>query len=154
LRRTAGVERIRMSTMAETRSLEPGTQTARPLSPHLQIYRPLITMVMSIVHRITGGALYFGTVLLAWWFNSAQGPSGYGKFEAFAGSWIGRLILFGYTWALIHHMLGGVRHLIWDSGRGFGPNEREWLAAANLIGSIAITVILWIVGLLAVGGPQ
>ena len=55
--------------------------------------------------------------------------------------WIGRLILFGYTWALIHHMLGGIRHLIWDTGRGFGPSEREWLAAANLIGSIAITVI-------------
>src|SRR5579863_8040830 len=55
-----------------------------------------------------------------------------------------RLILFGYTWALIHHALGGIRHLIWDSGRGFGPNEREWLAAANLIGSIALTVILWI----------
>jgi succinate dehydrogenase / fumarate reductase, cytochrome b subunit len=140
--------------MAEARSLKPRTQAARPLSPHLQIYRPLLTMVMSIAHRITGGALYFGTVLLAWWFNSAQGPSGYGRFEAFAGSWIGRLILFGYTWALIHHMLGGVRHLIWDTGHGFGPNEREWLAAANLIGSIAITVILWIVGLLAVGGPQ
>jgi succinate dehydrogenase / fumarate reductase, cytochrome b subunit len=140
--------------MAETRSLEPRTQSARPLSPHLQIYRPLLTMVMSILHRITGGALYFGTVLLAWWVNSAQGPRGYGRFEAFAGSWIGRLILFGYTWALIHHMLGGVRHLIWDSGHGFGPNEREWLAAANLIGSIAITVILWIVGLLTVGGPQ
>jgi succinate dehydrogenase / fumarate reductase, cytochrome b subunit len=140
--------------MTETRSLERRTPAARPLSPHLQIYRPLLTMVMSIAHRITGGALYFGTVLLAWWFNSAQGPSAYGKFEAFAGSWIGRLILFGYTWALIHHMLGGVRHLIWDSGHGFGPNEREWLAAANLIGSIAITVILWIIGLLAVGGPQ
>ena len=66
-------------------------------------------------------------------------------------SWIGRLILFGYTWALIHHMLGGIRHLIWDTGHGLGPNEREWLAAANLIGSIAITVILWIVGLLPMG---
>jgi succinate dehydrogenase / fumarate reductase, cytochrome b subunit len=140
--------------MAETRSLEPRTPAARPLSPHLQIYRPLLTMVMSIAHRITGGALYFGTVLLAWWFNSAQGPGGYGRFEAFAGSWIGRLILFGYTWALVHHMLGGVRHLIWDSGHGFEPNEREWLAGANLIGSIAITVILWIIGLFAVGGSQ
>ena len=140
--------------MAEARSLEPRPPAARPLSPHLQIYRPLLTMVMSILHRITGAGLYFGTVLLAWWFNSAQSPGGYGRFEAFAGSWIGRLILFGYTWALIHHMLGGVRHLIWDSGHGFGPNEREWLAAANLIGSIAITIILWIIGLLAVGGPQ
>ncbi len=140
--------------MAEARSFEGPRAAERPLSPHLQIYRPMLTMMMSIVHRITGIGLYFGTLLLAWWINSAAGPNGYAKFEAFIGSWIGRLILFGYTWALIHHMLGGIRHLIWDTGRGFGPNEREWLAAANLVGSIAITVLLWIVGLLFVGGPQ
>jgi succinate dehydrogenase / fumarate reductase cytochrome b subunit len=127
----------------------------RPLSPHLQIYRPMLTMMMSIVHRITGFGLYFGTLLLAWWLiAAASGPSGYAKFEAFADSYIGRFILFGYTWALIHHMLGGLRHLIWDTGRGFGPNEREWLVTANLVGSIAITLILWIVGLLAMGGPR
>jgi succinate dehydrogenase / fumarate reductase cytochrome b subunit len=124
----------------------------RPLSPHLQIYRPMLTMMMSIVHRITGFGLYFGTLLLAWWFIAAAGPNGYAKYEAFAGSLIGRLILFGYTWALIHHMLSGVRYLIWDTGRGFGPTEREWLAAAALIGSIAITLVLWLVGLLAMGG--
>ena len=78
----------------------------------------------------------------------------YAKFEWFMGSLIGRLILFGYTWALLHHTLGGIRHLIWDTGRGMGPNEREWLAAATLIGSIAFTVMLWIVGLLAMGGPR
>jgi succinate dehydrogenase / fumarate reductase cytochrome b subunit len=136
-----------MNTMAETKA-----PAARPLSPHLQIYKPLLTMVMSIVHRITGIGLYCGTLLLAWWLIAAAGPNGYARFEAFAGSWIGRLILFGYTWALIHHMLGGVRYLIWDSGRGMGPGERDWLAAANLIGSIAITIILWIIGLLAMGG--
>jgi succinate dehydrogenase / fumarate reductase cytochrome b subunit len=136
--------------MAETNA-----PAARPLSPHLQIYRPMLTMMMSIVHRITGIALYFGTIIVAWWFlSAASGPNGYARFEWFAGSIIGRLILFGYTWALIHHMLGGIRHLIWDSGRGFGPNEREWLAAANLIGSIAITVILWIIALLALGGSR
>ena len=140
--------------MSDIRTLQARPPAERPLSPHLQIYRPMLTMMMSIVHRITGFGLYFGTLLLAWWLNSAQGPNGYGKFQAFAGSWIGRLILFGYTWALIHHALGGIRYLIWDSGRGFGPNEREWLAAANLIGSIVLTVILWIVGLLFVGGPQ
>ena len=136
--------------MAETNA-----PAARPLSPHWQIYRPMLTMMMSIVHRITGVALYFGTVIVAWWLlAAASGPAGYAKFEWFAGSIIGRLILFGYTWALIHHMLGGIRHLIWDTGRGFGPNEREWLAAANLIGSIAITVILWIIALLALGGSR
>ena len=128
---------------------------ARPLSPHLQIYRPTLTMTLSIVHRATGIALYFGTVLLAWWLlAAASGPNGYAKFEWFAGSIIGRLILFGYTWALIHHTLGGIRHLLWDTGRGFGPVEREWLAAANLIGSVAITLLLWIVGFLAMGGPR
>jgi succinate dehydrogenase / fumarate reductase cytochrome b subunit len=136
--------------MAETRA-----RAERPLSPHLQIYRPMLTTAMSIVHRITGFGLYFGTLILAWWLIAAgSGPNAYAKFEWFAGSWIGRLIIFGYTWALIHHLLGGVRHLIWDSGRGFGPNEREWLAAANLIGSIALTIILWIVGFLAMGGPR
>ena len=128
---------------------------ARPLSPHLQIYRWPITMAMSIMHRITGGGLYAGTLLMAWWLiAAASGPNAYATFGTFINSIFGRLILFGYTWALMHHMLGGIRHLIWDTGRGFGPNEREWLAAANLVGSIAITVVLWIVGLLAMGGPR
>jgi succinate dehydrogenase / fumarate reductase cytochrome b subunit len=140
--------------MTETRSFATSRPAQRPLSPHLQIYRPMLTMMMSIVHRITGIGLYFGLLLLAWWLNAAGGPNGYARFEGFIGSWIGRIILFGYTWALIHHMLGGIRHLIWDTGHGLGPNEREWLVAANLVGSIAITVLLWIVGLLFVGGPQ
>jgi succinate dehydrogenase / fumarate reductase, cytochrome b subunit len=136
--------------MAETEA-----PAARPLSPHLQIYRPMLTMMMSIVHRITGIANYAGMALLAWWLlAAASGPNGYAKFEWFAGSIIGRLILFGFTWSVIHHMLGGVRHLIWDVGRGFGPVEREWLAAANLIGSIALTVLLWIIALLAMGGAR
>jgi succinate dehydrogenase / fumarate reductase, cytochrome b subunit len=126
---------------------------ARPLSPHLQIYKWTLPMTMSIVHRVTGIGNYFGTLLLAWWFIAAATPGSYAKFEWFAGSIIGRIILFGYTWSVIHHMLGGIRHLIWDTGRGFGPTEREWLAAATLIGSIAITVLLWIFGLLAMGGP-
>ena len=130
------------------------TPVARPLSPHLGIYRLTLSMAMSILHRITGFGLYFGTLLLAWLLiATASGPGPYANFTWFAGSWIGRLILFGYTWTLIHHMLGGIRHLIWDTGRGFGPSEREWLVAANLIGSITITLVLWIVGLLGVGGP-
>ena len=96
----------------------------RPLSPHLQIYRPMLTMMMSIVHRITGFGLYFGMLLLAWWLiAAASGPNAYAKFEWFMGTFIGRLILFGYTWALIHHMLGGIRHLIWDTGRGLGRSN-------------------------------
>jgi succinate dehydrogenase / fumarate reductase cytochrome b subunit len=127
----------------------------RPLSPHLQIYRPTLTMMMSIVHRVTGAALYFGMLLVAWWLIAAgSGPSAYAKFQWFFGSLVGQLVLFGYTWALIHHMLGGIRHLIWDIGRGFGPYEREWLVRAGLAGSIGLTILLWIVGYLIVGGPR
>jgi succinate dehydrogenase / fumarate reductase cytochrome b subunit len=133
-------------TMAEIKA-----PAARPLSPHLQIYRPMLTMMMSIVHRITGGALYFGTLILAWWLlAAAAGQNAYGTFEAFATSWIGRIILFGYTWAVLHHMLGGIRHLIWDLGYGFGPEEREWLVRANLFGSVVLTLLLWFI--FALGG--
>jgi succinate dehydrogenase / fumarate reductase cytochrome b subunit len=142
---------MRIIMMAETSPLERRVPAERPLSPHLQIYRPMLTMMMSIVHRITGFANYFGTLLLAWWLIAAASPNGYAKFQWFASSWIGRLILLGYTWSVIHHMLGGIRHLIWDTGRGFGPKEREWLVAANLVGSIAITVVLWIFITLTMG---
>jgi succinate dehydrogenase / fumarate reductase cytochrome b subunit len=132
-----------------------GARRARPISPHLQIYRPMLTMMMSIVHRITGAALYFGFLLLAWWLiAAASGPNAYANFEWFIGSFIGRVVLFGYTWALLHHMLGGIRHLIWDTLHGFEPAEREWLTLATIIGSVALTVLVWIVGYLAMGGPR
>lgn len=132
-----------------------GARRARPISPHLQIYKPMLTMVMSIVHRITGGALYFGVLLLAWWLiAAAAGPNAYANFEWFIGSFIGRLVLFGYTWALLHHMLGGIRHLIWDTGHGFEPAEREMLALATIVGSVALTILVWIIGYLAMGGPR
>jgi succinate dehydrogenase / fumarate reductase cytochrome b subunit len=127
----------------------------RPLSPHLFIYKPTLTMLMSIAHRITGAGLYFGTLLLAWWLMAAAiGPDAYAGIGSFMGSLLGRLVLFGYTWALMHHMLGGIRHLIWDSGRGFDVHEREWLAIANLVGSIGLTIIIWILGYLFVGGSR
>ena len=127
----------------------------RPLSPHLSIYKPMLTMIMSIVHRMTGAALYFGTLLVAWWLiAAAQSPNAYAGVGSFMSSFFGRVILFGYTWALMHHMLGGIRHLIWDTGRGFGPHEREWLAVASLVGSISLTVVIWIIGYLVMGGPR
>ena len=132
-----------------------GARRARPISPHLQIYRPMLTMMMSIVHRITGAALYFGMVLLAWWLlAAASGPNAYANFEAIAGSIIGQIVLFGFTWALLHHTLGGIRHLIWDLLYGFEPADREMLVLASVIGSIALTTVVWIVGYLAMGGPR
>jgi succinate dehydrogenase / fumarate reductase cytochrome b subunit len=136
--------------MAETKIPSP---VHRPLSPHLSIYRWPITMTMSIAHRITGSGLYFGTLLLAWWLVAvASGPNAFATFQAVASSFIGRLVLFGYTWALTHHMLGGVRHLIWDTIHGLDPGDREWLARATLFGSIALTIVLWIVAYFFTGG--
>ena len=128
-------------------------KTQRPLSPHLQIYRPMLTMMMSIVHRATGAALYFGTLLIVWWLVAlASGPDNFAFVQDIAGSWLGRLVLFGYTWALVHHAIGGLRHLIWDTGRGFDLDVVEWMARLNLAGSIIITVVLWIIGYSAMGG--
>jgi succinate dehydrogenase / fumarate reductase cytochrome b subunit len=125
----------------------------RPLSPFMT-YRWTLTMAMSIVHRITGVALYFGTILLAWYLiATASGPGAYAQMQGFTSSWIGRVIVFGYTWALLHHLLGGARHLIWDMGYGFGKVERERLTLAALVGSITLTIVLWIIAY-AVGGNR
>jgi succinate dehydrogenase / fumarate reductase cytochrome b subunit len=122
--------------------------TERPLSPHLQIYRQSITMLMSIVHRMTGAALYVGTLLLAWWlFAVAQGERYYTYVSDLLGHPLGKLILVGYTWALIHHMFGGIRHLYWDTGRGFDLRSINRLAWMTLIGSVVLTVAVWAVGL-------
>lgn len=119
---------------------------ARPLSPHLQIYKPTLTMAMSIVHRITGAALYVGTLLLALYLVAvASGKDGYAVAAAIYGSWFGQLVLFGYTWALIHHMLGGIRHFIWDTGAGLTDPARETIVKATLVGSVALTILVWLV---------
>jgi succinate dehydrogenase / fumarate reductase cytochrome b subunit len=136
--------------MAETKA-----PVERPLSPHLTIYRWPLPMAMSIFHRITGAGLYFGTLMVAWWLiAAAAGPNRYADFASFEGSFLGRLLLFGYTWALLHHMLGGLRHLIWDTGHGFTASEREWLSLATLVGSISLTLILWVLGYLVMGGSH
>jgi succinate dehydrogenase / fumarate reductase cytochrome b subunit len=126
--------------MAETKQAE------RPLSPHLQIYRWPVTMAVSILHRITGGALYFGTLLLLWWLMAAAtSDSAFDTVQSVFGHWFGQLVLFGFSWALIHHLLGGIRHLVWDTGRGLDLKSADRLAWANILGSIVLTVLLWIV---------
>lgn len=123
----------------------------RPLSPHLSIYRPIITMVMSIMHRITGCALFFGTILIVWWLvAAATGPDAFAVANGFFGSIFGMIILFGFTWALLHHMIGGMRHFIWDTGNGFDEKPREMLAWATIIGSVSLTILLWIVALIVI----
>jgi succinate dehydrogenase / fumarate reductase cytochrome b subunit len=129
-------------------------RTERPLSPHIQVYRWTLTMTLSIVHRATGIALYFGTLLLAWWLiAAASGPNAYSHVQAFTGSIIGKLILFGYTWALMHHLVSGLRHFVWDIGYGFKAPEREALAWGALIAGIALTLLVWILAY-ALGGAR
>ena len=120
----------------------------RPLSPHLSIYKPLINMVMSILHRLTGGALYFGTLLLAaWLIATAMGAAPFTYVHGLFAHPVGQLILFGYSWALVHHMLGGIRHLIWDTGRGLQIWQVNALSWLTILCSITLTVALWAVGL-------
>ena len=122
-------------------------QAARPLSPHLQIYRWSWTMAMSIAHRVTGAALYGGTLLLAaWLIAAASGRTSFDAAQWLAGSWIGRLVLLGYTYVLFHHMIGGVRHFIWDVGRGFEPAARLNLARMTPFAAAALTILAWIIG--------
>ncbi|MCB1510929.1 MAG: succinate dehydrogenase, cytochrome b556 subunit [Hyphomicrobiaceae bacterium] len=118
----------------------------RPLSPHIQIYSRKINMVMSIWHRITGAALYFGTLLLAWWLIAAATSPQYFDFvNGLFGSLFGKLVLLGYTWALMHHMLGGIRHLIWDTGRGFSLGMVDLLGWLTILCSLGLTAAIWFV---------
>lgn len=120
------------------------TKPERPLSPHLQIYKPMLTMMMSIVHRLTGVVLFFATVLLAWWLTAvAAGPAYFQFVEGILTSFIGRVVLFGCTWALIHHTLGGLKHLYWDTGRGFDLKTIELFAKGSLVLSIVLTFVVW-----------
>jgi succinate dehydrogenase / fumarate reductase cytochrome b subunit len=119
----------------------------RPLSPHLQIYKPNPTMASSIVHRITGSALFFGTLLVAWWLVAAASGEAYFNFANMVfGSIIGQLVLFGYTWALIQHLLGGLRHFMWDLGHGFEKHFATKLAIIQFITAPVLTILVWIIG--------
>ena len=124
----------------------------RPLSPHLQVFRPLITMVMSILHRITGGALYFGTLLVAWWLiAAAAGPNTFAHAQGFFGSIIGQIILFAFTAALFYHLCNGIRHLFWDAGIGFELETASKSGYFVLIAAAVLTVVVWVIGY-TVGG--
>ena len=118
----------------------------RPLSPHLTIYRWPITMTMSILHRISGGALYVGTLLVAWWLIAAASSPDYFAFvDWLVTSWFGLLVLFGYTFAIFLHLLGGIRHFVWDVGAGLEKHTASKLGWATLIGAVILTVAVWAV---------
>lgn len=119
-------------------------QTERPLSPFMT-YRWTLTMIMSIIHRVTGIGLYAGTLLMAWWLiATASSPAAYACLQSFTSSWIGRLVEIGFTWSLFHHAFSGLRYLVWDTGHGFGVEARERLTQAALIAGVVATAALWI----------
>ena len=114
----------------------PGPRRARPLSPHLSIYRP----TMTIAHRISGAALYVGVLLLAWFLVAASADaSTFAVFSNFIGSFIGRPVLFMFTWALFHHLVGGLRYVLWGAGYGLDAPLRDQMAWATLIGGFALS---------------
>lgn len=128
-------------------------QVERPLSPHIQVYKPQLTSVLSILHRVTGVVLGAGTLLLAWWLlAAAHGPGQFETVQAFIGSWFGRLFLFGFTFSLFYHLCNGIRHLFWDAGLGFGLKTvyvSGWLV---VVASLGLTAASWIAGHMGGGG--
>lgn len=116
----------------------------RPLSPHLQVYRPQLTSVMSITHRATGVALAVGTLLLVWWLlAAATGPEQFAVVQSVLGSWIGRLLLLGWSWALFYHLANGIRHLFWDAGWGLDLKPAYRSGWAVVVASVVLTLGTW-----------
>ncbi|NKB48328.1 MAG: succinate dehydrogenase, cytochrome b556 subunit [Alphaproteobacteria bacterium] len=125
----------------------------RPLSPHLQVYRPQLTSMLSILHRLTGVALAIGTLLLVWWLiAAASGPDAYATAQGFIGSILGRLLLLGWTFALFYHLANGIRHLAWDIGWGFELPTAYTTGWLVVIVSIVLTLVSWVGGYAALGG--
>ncbi|WGH80078.1 succinate dehydrogenase, cytochrome b556 subunit [Jannaschia ovalis] len=114
----------------------------RPLSPHLQIYRPQLTSMTSILTRITGNALLVASILIVWWFlAAAAGPDAFATADAVIRSWFGKLVMLGSIWALWYHTLAGIRHLIWDTGHGLEIETAEKLGWACIGGSVVLTLL-------------
>ncbi len=127
--------------------------TERPLSPHIQVYRPQITSGLSIFHRITGVALTLGTLLLTWWLvSAAYGPEAFATAQAFLGSLIGQLVLWGFTFAVFYHLANGVRHLLWDFGWGFELEQVRFSGIVMLAFAAVATLVTLIAGYSLAGG--
>lgn len=128
-------------------------QAQRPLSPHLQVYRWGLHMTLSILHRATGVALGAGTLLLALWlFAAATSDAAYACVQSVLSGWFGRLVLFGFTWALMLHLCNGIRHLFWDMGRGFDIATTKRSNILVLAGSVVLTLLVWVAGYGLLGG--
>jgi len=124
----------------------------RPLSPHLQIYRPQITSILSITHRLTGVALAAAALLFTYWLTSAAyGPEAYARAQAFFLHWFGRLVLFAVTWALFYHLCNGIRHLFWDAGLGFDMEQLRGSGMVVVVVSTFLTIVTWSLAYIVAG---
>ena len=122
------------------------SNTERPLSPHLSIYRWPITMTLSILHRATGAGMAVGLVVLAiWLLSAASGAGDYDQFVALMSTLVGRLLLIGWSFSFFYHLANGIRHLVWDSGRGFEKRQANASAWFVLVFSVASTAVFWMV---------
>jgi succinate dehydrogenase / fumarate reductase cytochrome b subunit len=126
-----------------------GQLVRRPLSPHLQVYRPQLTSILSIMNRVTGLAASAGTLLLVWWLAAAAtSPAAFDRVQWFIGSPVGLFMLFGWTASLFYHFFGGLRHLAWDAGFGFSLERTHQSGWAAIIATVVSTVLVWAVGLI------
>jgi succinate dehydrogenase / fumarate reductase, cytochrome b subunit len=122
----------------------PTAPAARPLSPHLQIYRWPVTMATSIAHRVTGLALAAGTLVVAWWLLAlAAGPDYYDTFSLVARHPVAQIILFGFVWSLTFHLLNGIRHLAWDIGLGFDVHTANRTGVTVIALSLVLAVAVF-----------
>jgi succinate dehydrogenase / fumarate reductase cytochrome b subunit len=126
-----------------------GKLVRRPISPHLQVYKPQISSALSIFHRITGCALGAGTLLLTLWLVcAASGDNAFSIIQAFLASWVGLLILIGFTAALFYHFCNGIRHLAWDAGHGYELPTMHRTGYVVLAATVVLTVVFWVIGFL------
>jgi succinate dehydrogenase / fumarate reductase cytochrome b subunit len=120
-------------------------KSTRPLSPHLQIYRPQLTSMLSILHRMTGVGLSFGFIVLVGWLAAlANGPETYGSFVSYASSWLGQAVLFGLSAAFFYHLCNGIRHLLWDSGLSLDLPEVYKTGRIVMAATVVLTAVLWL----------
>ncbi len=137
---------VRDALMIGTRT--DGSPVRRPLSPHLQVYKPQLTSVLSIMNRISGVATSVGTLMMVWWLVASAGSAhAFAVMQAFMGSFVGIILLFGWTVALMYHLVGGLRHLAWDAGYGFDLPQAYASGWAAIIATAVLTVLIWIVAL-------
>ena len=120
----------------------------RPLSPHLQVYDLPLTAKLSVLHRGTGVVLFIGLILMVWIFTiAANGESSWLSMHRFLSSWLGKLILFGFTFSLYFHLCNGIRHLLWDIGKGLALNAANQSNRIVLIASVILTIVTWIIAI-------